>query len=98
MKIEEAIKILRDAQPFLREKHVIHAGVFGSVARGEAGPTSDVDILIDFEPSAPITIYDYVSVQNDIAQLFPQRVDVIDSLGLKPRIRSTVTRDLVYAF
>ena len=75
-----------------------HAGRFGSTARGDARTDSDVDVLIDFDPDAPITIFDYVSVKNDIEDLFGVKVDVVDSEGLKPNLRNSVVRDLVYAF
>ena len=98
MKLEQALITLRNAEPALRAKGVSHVAVFGSTARGDARAKSDVDILIDFDPSASVTIYDYVAVKDDIASLFKGRVDVVDREGLKPHLRQPVTRDLVYAF
>lgn len=97
-KLENALATLRAAESKLRAKGIQHAGVFGSVARDEAKPRSDIDILVDLDPALPITIYDYVGIQEEVASLFSQSVDVIDSAGLKPRMRTAVTRDLVYAF
>jgi predicted nucleotidyltransferase len=42
-----ALRILKDHEPELRRRGVVHAAVFGSVARGEANAVSDVDILIE---------------------------------------------------
>lgn len=98
MTLEEALQTLRKAEAELRAKGVVHAGVFGSVARGEQHADSDVDIVIDFDPAAPITVFDYVDVRNDIADLFEHPVDVIDRRGLKPELRQPVSHDLVYAF
>jgi predicted nucleotidyltransferase len=98
MKLEQALITLRNAEPALRAKGIVHAGIFGSTARGDARAESDVDILIDFDPSARITVYDYVAVKDDIAKLFERPVDVIDRRGLKPHLRQPVTRDVVYAF
>ncbi|MEZ5802559.1 MAG: nucleotidyltransferase family protein [Rhizobiaceae bacterium] len=98
MKLTEALETLKSAEISLRAKGVQHAGIFGSTARGDARTDSDVDVLIDFDPDAPITIYDYVSVKNDIEDLFGVKVDVVDSEGLKPNLRNSVVRDLVYAF
>jgi predicted nucleotidyltransferase len=98
MKLDEVLALLRSAEYELRARGVRHAGVFGSTARGDNRPDSDVDVLVDFEPTAHVTIYDYVSIRNDIAKLLRQSVDVIDSKGLKPHLREPVTRDLVYAF
>jgi predicted nucleotidyltransferase len=98
MTLEQALQPLRKAEAELRAKGVIHAGVFGSVARGEQGADSDIDIIIDFDPAALITIFDYAGVKDDIAGLFEHPVDVIDHRGLKPELRKPVSHDLVYAF
>ena len=98
MTLEQALQTLRRAEAELRAKGVVHAGIFGSTARGEQRADSDIDIVIDFDPSARITIFDYVGVREDIAELFDRRVDVVDHRGLKPELRPNVARDLVYAF
>jgi predicted nucleotidyltransferase len=98
MTLEQALQTLRKAEAELRAKGIAHAGVFGSTARGERRLDSDVDIIIDFDPSARITVFDYVGIKDDIAGLFEQPVDVIDRRGLKPHLRQPVARDLVYAF
>ncbi len=98
MNLDHALATLKDAEVHLRTKGVLRAGVFGSVARGEERPDSDIDILVDFDPAAQVGIYEYVGVWNDIADLFTIKVDVIDSAGLKPALRDTVSRDLIYAF
>lgn len=98
MKLEQALITLRKAEMALRAKGVQHAAIFGSTARDEAHAESDVDVLIDFDPSASVTVYDYVAIRNDIASLFDGRVDVVDREGLKPHLRRPVTQDLVYAF
>ena len=76
---------------------VTHAAVFGSVARGENRPDSDIDIMIDIDPEAHITLFDYVGLQDYIASLFDGPVDVIDREALKPRLRTSALPD-VYAF
>ena len=98
MTLDQVLLTLRDAEAALRTKGVRHAAVFGSTARGEARPGSDIDILVDFDPAARVTVYDYIAVKNDIASLFEERVDVVDREGLKPHLRQPVTRDLVHAF
>ena len=76
-----------------------HAGVFGSVARGEARPESDIDILIEFAPGRVPDLYTYVGLQQRVAALLPsERVDVIDGGAIRPGARERVVRDLVNAF
>ena len=98
MKLEEALQTLRKAEAELRAKGLVHAGIFGSTARGDQRADSDIDVIVDFDPSARITVYDYVGIKEDIAGLFEHPVDVIDRRGLKPHLRQPVARDLVYAF
>ena len=98
MNVEQAIDTLRRAEPDLRSKGVLHAGLFGSVARGENRPDSDLDILIDLDPAARLTIFDYVGLKEFIASLFDSPVDVVDREGLKPYLRQPVSRDLVNVF
>jgi predicted nucleotidyltransferase len=98
MNRQDAIAILRQHADALRSKGVRHAALFGSVARGDNRPDSDIDILVEFDPAARVTIFDYVGLKNYIASLFEGRVDVIDREALKPYLRRPPVRDAVYAF
>ena len=98
MNREQAIATLRAHEPDLRERGVLHAALFGSVARGEAHPDSDLDIVIDIDPEAHVGVWGYAGLTAYIAALFPVPVDVADREGLKPLVRPTVERDAVYAF
>ena len=62
-----------------RSHHLANVRVFGSVARGEAGPNSDVDILIDREPEA--TVLDIAEFATDLEDSLGCRVDVIVDSG-----------------
>ena len=57
MDTENVIEILRENRPLLAQFHVCSLSVFGSVVRGEAGPDSDIDILVEFEPDANIGLF-----------------------------------------
>lgn len=92
------IATLRAHRAELAALGIAHAGVFGSVARGEAGPDSDIDVLIDFAPDRVPDLFTYVGIREQVAALFPGRVDVIDQGGLRPRVRQAVERDLIHAF
>jgi uncharacterized protein len=92
-----AIAILRQHADALRARGVRHAALFGSVARGDNRADSDIDILVEFDPSARVTIFDYVGLKNFIAGLFEEPVDVVDRDALKPHLRRSV-QGAVYAF
>ena len=57
--------------------------VFGSVARGEDGPNSDVDFLVDFERGS--TLGDVYYLQKELEEFLNISVDVVSRGGLKPR-------------
>jgi predicted nucleotidyltransferase len=57
--------------------------VFGSVARGTAGPTGDIDLLVDFE--AGRTLLDHVGLWRDLEALLGRAVDVVSAGGLTDR-------------
>lgn len=65
-----------------RRRHVSRVRVFGSVARGDARPDSDVDFLVDFEPGA--TLLDQAGLLLDLQDLLGASVDVVSSGGLRP--------------
>jgi predicted nucleotidyltransferase len=98
MNSQEVLETLRQNEPALRARGVLHAALFGSVARGTNGPDSDIDILIDIAPNAVSDIYTYVGLKNYIAELFTGPVDVIDRGALKPHVRPPAEADAIYAF
>ena len=51
--------------------------MFGSVARGDAGPSSDVDLLVTFLPEAEWGLLDHAAIEEDLAGIFGRRVDLV---------------------
>jgi uncharacterized protein len=98
MRRDDIIATLKAAEPALRARGIRRAAVFGSIARGDERPGSDIDILVEFEPGAEGSIYDYMNLKQYIAGLFDGPVDVIDRDALKPHLRAPAARDTVYAF
>jgi len=67
--------------------------VFGSVARGEDRPDSDVDLLADLPPG--LSLFGLGRAEADLEAILGSRVDLIPAADLKPGIRERVERDLV---
>jgi predicted nucleotidyltransferase len=93
-----ALEILRRSEHALRQRGVRHAALFGSVARGDNRPDSDIDIMIEIDPAARITIFDYAGIKEFIAGLFDHPVDVVSRKNLKPYIAPAAIADAIYAF
>jgi hypothetical protein len=99
MEIEAILEALRAHRAELEAAGVMHAGVFGSVARGEAEPGSDIDILIEFAPGRVPDLWTYAGLPDQVASLLPgERVDVADGGAMRPAVRERATRDLIRAF
>jgi len=69
MNSSEALKTLRRSEPDLRARGVRRAAVFGSVARGDSRPDSDIDIMVEIDPEARLTVFDYSGPKDYIASL-----------------------------
>ena len=67
--------------------------VFGSLARGEDSPGSDVDILIELEPGR--SLLDIVAIKQDLEDLLARKVDVVTEAALSPYIRDRILQEAV---
>ena len=67
--------------------------IFGSVARGDAGPDSDLDVLVDMEPGR--SLFDMGGLLTDLQELLGCHVDVVTEKGLRERIRDRVLKEAV---
>ena len=98
MNTPEIIARLRENEAALRAQGVRHVALFGSRARGDNQPDSDIDILIEIAPDAPVGLFEYVAITQYLVDLFPVRVEVADRSTLKPLVRPSAEREAVYAF
>jgi uncharacterized protein len=73
--------------------------LFGSSVRGEMGPESDIDIMVEFEPGVRIGLIKFESLANELESLAGRRVDLVTKRGLKPWVRPRVIEDarVIYA-
>jgi uncharacterized protein len=67
--------------------------IFGSVARGDAGPTSDIDFLIELEPGR--SLLDHVGFKQDLEDLLTRKVDVVTEKALHWYIRDRVLAEAI---
>ena len=95
---DDVIITLKAAENDLKAKGVAHAALFGSVARGEQGPASDIDIMVEIDPASRMGLWEYVGVVTSLEAMFPVKVDVANRETLKPHVRPSAERDAIYAF
>lgn len=85
------VRIERDLIAELcRRYQVRELSLFGSAARGEARPDSDIDLLVEFLPEATVDLVDYNSLMLELSRVLDRKVDLVSKKGLKPMIRDSV--------
>ena len=75
---------------FCRQNQIRHLGLFGSALRDDFKPDSDVDLLVEFEPGAQISLFTLADIQDKLSRLLGRPVDLVPRDGLKPVIRDSV--------
>ena len=94
MRRAEVLELLSARQDeIVRRFGVRSLSLFGSMARDEARPDSDVDVLVEFD--GPTTFDVQMGLLVFLEDLLGCRVDVVTAKGLKPRLRPLIERDLV---
>jgi len=94
-KKEEIILVLKEKRSDLIQKyHITRIGIFGSVIRDEAGPGSDIDILVDFNDDA--SLIDHSGLKIYLEQIFGVSVDVVPERAIRAELRVPILSDVVY--
>ncbi|HEX2988647.1 MAG TPA: nucleotidyltransferase family protein [Chloroflexota bacterium] len=95
MELQEALRILAEHKQELTARGAGSVAIFGSVARNEAGPDSDVDILVEL--NQPMGLFGFAELKEYLESILGQRVDLVTPDGLKARIRDRILSEAVRA-
>jgi predicted nucleotidyltransferase len=95
MRRVEALDRLSEYRDEIRACGVKSLLLFGSVARDEARPDSDIDLLVEFEPS--VGLFEVVRFQNYLEGILGQRVDLVLHDAIKQQLRDRIMKDVVRA-
>ena len=68
---------------FCRRWRVRELSVFGSALRDDFGPESDLDFLVSFDPEAPWSLWDLVTMRDELAAITGREVDLVEKEGLR---------------
>jgi len=94
--VEKIKKKLEELKPSLEEKFKVKSiGIFGSYIRGEEKKESDLDILVEFEESADLSLLDFIRLENYLSEELGVKVDLVEKGTLKPRIGKHVLEEVV---
>ena len=94
MERKQAVTLLEQSQKELSERyHVASLILFGSVARDEARPESDVDILVEF--SQPVGLFHFIELQQRLEEILGVKVDLGTPRSLKPYLKEQVMREAI---
>jgi predicted nucleotidyltransferase len=92
---ERAIRIIRAHEADLRALGVARLWLFGSIARGKAGPKSDVDVMIAIPTGRKFSLFDLGEVRVELCELLGREVDVVIEEDLRPAFRRDIASDLI---
>jgi predicted nucleotidyltransferase len=95
---ERVIATLRAHEPELRKAGIRRLSLFGSVARGEAGANSDIDLVADLDPDAGIGLFALAALERRLEALVGKKVDLLPAPVEKQRLRANIDRDRKLAF
>ena len=91
----DVLRIIRGIQSELADRFTVRRiGVFGSFAKGDQGPESDVDIVVEL---AEPTFDHYMDLKFRLEEVLKRPVDLVMADTVKPRIRPIIEREIVYA-
>lgn len=99
MSRNEVIQKLKQHEAELRAAGIVHLHLHGSYARAtQIEPSSDVDLIAEFDSAKRLTLLDLVGLENRLHELLGVRVDLSDATMLKEPVRQRAQREAVLAF
>jgi predicted nucleotidyltransferase len=98
MNREQVIATLRAHEPELKQAGIVRLSLFGSTVRGDRGAHSDIDLLAAFDETRRISLLDVIHIENQIADLLGEEVDLLVEGTLRSHMKETVAREAVRAF
>jgi predicted nucleotidyltransferase len=95
---QEAINLIGSLAPQARALGVTGLYVFGSTARDEATPSSDLDIFVEYDPDRRFSLLDLLRVKHLVEDAGASSVDITTRTGLHPVLRAAIEREAIRVF
>lgn len=81
---------------FFKDQPVRRAYMFGSFARGENKPGSDLDVLVELEPGTGL--FKFISIQNQLSIVLKMKIDLVSANGLSPKIKPYIDSEKILVY
>lgn len=83
---------------YFKTQPIQKAWIFGSFARGEETPLSDVDILVQFDDGGSVSLLKHAAMICELERILDRPVDIVPEKALRPRVRESINQDrkLIY--
>lgn len=91
-------EIKKKIAPILKKNDVEFAGIFGSYARGEAAPESDLDLLVKLKDEAKMSLLDVIGIENKLSDRLGIKVQLVTVDAIHPYIKDSVEKDLILLY
>jgi len=95
MDCKAIINIIKKNRKDLSRFGVASLSIFGSVARGSAGPKSDIDMLVEF--NKPVSFFEFLDLKEYLEKIFERKVDLVTVDALKPQLKKQILDEAVRA-
>ena len=95
---ERVLRVLHEQAPRLRTRGITALSLFGSMARGEAGPKSDIDLLIETDPEASLGFFELFALREDLEPLLGRPVQFAFGSEMRPWLREWIEEDRIGIF
>ena len=96
--LTDVLTVLRTHADELRQRGIVRAAVFGSLARGDFRAESDVDVVVDLDRNNMPDVFTYLEIETDLARWMGRQVHLAVWDGLRRYVRPEVERDAIPAF
>ena len=94
--IESIRQSLRERMPEFKMRYGVKSlGIFGSYVHGLQNKRSDVDLLVEFDDLAPVTLVSFVALERELGKLLGHRVDLVERAALKPVIGKRIIEEAI---
>lgn len=98
MDVQTVIGRLNGSKDALQALGLQHVSLFGSTARGEASPESDVDLAVTLDEDAKIDLFRFAAISEQVSRLIGTRVDMIVEPSRSRRMQAQIDRDRLRVF